>query len=461
MHVPELDGTEGVTVRASVLVADDDPTLRRALSDRLAHWGHVVTEVADGRAALDAMEQREFDVALLDLSMPELPGLEVLRELRERGSATDVVVLTAHGSVENAVEAIRRGAADFLLKPADFELLRAVVERLLERRSLRSANRAMAERLDDSGSLVAAPSGPMRDLLETAAQVAASNTTVLLSGESGAGKQVVAEFIHRKSRRASGPFTYVNMVALSDELVESTLFGHEKGAFTGALSRKEGKLETAAGGTAFLDEIGDITPKVQAKLLHFLETNEFERVGGTRPLRVDARIVAATNRDLAAAVKAGSFREDLYFRLNVIAIRVPPLRERGEEIALLAQAFLDRYASELGRSKLRLAPRTAEILLRYEWPGNVRQLKNCMERLVVLARTETLTPDLLPPEVLAPPAAAGDDTDALPLKEAETRFRKTHIARALARCGGNQTRAAEELGLQRTFLNRLIKELGL
>ena len=448
-------------MRASFLIADDDTTLRRALTDRLTHWGHHVTEVPDGRAALDAAERREFDLVFLDLSMPEMSGLDVLRHLRERGNAADIVVLTAHGSVGNAVEAIRLGAADFLLKPADFELLRAVLDRLLERRSLRSANRALTDRLVDAGSLVAAVQGPMRDLLETAARAAAANTTVLLAGESGAGKQVVAEFIHRNSKRANGPFTYVNMVALSDELVESTLFGHEKGAFTGALSRKEGKLETAAGGTAFLDEIGDITPKVQAKLLHFLETNEFERVGGTRPIRVDARIVAATNRDLAAAVKAGSFREDLYFRLNVITMRVPPLRERRDEIPLLAQAFLDRYGAETGRTKLRLAPRTAEILGRYDWPGNVRQLRNCMERLAVLARTDTLTPDLLPPEILAPPSERGDDTDRLPLKEAETRFRRTHISRALARNGGNQTRAAEELGLQRTFLNRLVKELGL
>jgi DNA-binding NtrC family response regulator len=448
-------------MRASILIADDDPTLRRILADRLTHWDHHVTEVGDGRAALEAAERREFDVVFLDLSMPETPGLEVLRELRERGSAADVVVLTAHGSVENAVEAIRLGAADFLLKPADFELLRVVLDRLLERRSLRSVNRALTERLGDTGSLIAAAEGPMRDLLEAAARAAAANTTVLLTGESGVGKQVVAEFIHRKSRRANGPFTYVNMVALSDDLVESTLFGHEKGAFTGALSRKEGKLESAAGGTAFLDEIGDITSKVQAKLLHFLETNEFERVGGTRPLTVDARLVAATNRDLTAAVRDGSFREDLFFRLNVITMRVPPLRERPEEIPLLAQVFLDRYGAELGRTKLKLALRTAEILGTYDWPGNVRQLRNCMERLAVLARTDTLTPDLLPPEILTPPSERADDTDRLPLKEAEASFRRTHIARALARCGGNQTRAAEELGLQRTFLNRLIKEMGL
>jgi two-component system, NtrC family, response regulator AtoC len=448
-------------MRASILIADDDPTLRRVLADRLTHWEHAVTEVADGRAALDATERREFDVIFLDLSMPEMSGLDVLRELRDRGSKADVVVLTAHGSVESAVEAIRLGAADFLLKPADFELLRAVLDRLLERRSLRSANRALSERVDGTGSLVALETGPMRDLLDTAVRAAASNTTVLLTGESGAGKQVVAEFIHRKSRRAGGPFTYVNMVALSDELVESTLFGHEKGAFTGALSRKEGKLEAAAGGTAFLDEIGDISPRVQTKLLHFLETNEFERVGGTRPLTVDARIVAATNRDLPAAIRAGTFREDLYFRLNVITLHVPPLRERAEEIPLLAQAFLDRYGAEVGRTGLRLAPKTAEILRNYEWPGNVRQLRNCMERLAVLARTDTLTPDLLPPEILTPPSEGSGDTERLPLKEAEARFRKTHIARALARNGGNQTRAAEELGLQRTFLNRLIKELGL
>ena len=447
-------------LKANVLIADDDAALRRALADRLAHWGHVVEEVADGRAALEAAAKREFDLILLDLSMPERPGMDVLRDLKSAGYRADVVVLTAHGSVEAAVEAIRHGAADFLLKPADFELLRAVIDRLMERRRLENVNQALSDRLGDGG-LVAGADGPMRELLDTAARVAPSNTTVLLTGESGAGKQVVAEYIHRQSRRANGPFVYVNMVALSDELVESTLFGHEKGAFTGAVARKEGKLESAAGGTAFLDEIGDITPRLQTKLLHFLETNEFERIGGTRTLSVDARIIAATNRDLPAAIREGKFREDLYFRLNVIALRVPPLRERAGEIPLLAQAFLERFGAELGRGRLKLAARTAEILREYAWPGNVRQLKNCVERIVVLSRTDTLTPDLLPPEIFAPPEGAAADVDGLPLKDALQHYKRVHIGKALARCGGNQTRAAEQLGLQRTFLNRLIKELGL
>ncbi|MBI5836403.1 MAG: sigma-54-dependent Fis family transcriptional regulator [Candidatus Eisenbacteria bacterium] len=455
-------------MKAHVLIVDDDAQLRRALADRFSFWGHAPAEAADGLSALEAAAKREFDLVLLDLQMPGMSGLEVLRQLRDGGCSADIVMLTAHGSVEAAVEALKLGASDFLLKPADFDMLQAVVERALETRSLQRVNRALEERIAGPGAgFVQGESPAMRELLETGTRAAQSNATVLLNGESGSGKQVLAEFIHRRSPRAAGPFVYVNCVALSDELIESTLFGHEKGAFTGAVARKEGRLEAAAGGTAFLDEVGDISPRLQTKLLHFLETHEFERVGGTRTLSVDARIVAATNRDLDAEVKAGRFREDLYFRLNVIRLRVPPLRERPEDIAPLARRFLERYVSELRRGPLKFAVRTEQILRSYAWPGNVRQLKNAVERMAVLARTDTLTPDLLPPEVFA----AGADPDAppataapggvLPLHDAVLQFKKEHIARALAQCGGNQTRAAELLGLQRTFLNRLIKELGL
>ena len=465
-------------MKANVLIVDDDALLRRALTDRFVFWGHAAAEAPDGPAALAAAAQREFDLVLLDLSMPGMSGLAVLRELRAAGCAADIVMLTAHGSVESAVEALKLGAADFLVKPADFEVLRAVVERALERRRLQRVNRALAEQLEAPGGFVAGDAPAMRALLETAARAAQSNATLLLTGESGSGKQVLAEFVHRQSARAAGPFVYVNCVALSDELIESTLFGHEKGAFTGAVARKEGRLEAAAGGTAFLDEVGDITPRLQTKLLHFLETNEFERVGGTRTISIDARVIAATNRDLEAAVREGRFREDLYFRLNVIRLRVPPLRERAEDIPPLAQRFTDRFAAELGRGRMKLAARTEQILRCYAWPGNVRQLRNAVERMVVLARTDTLTPDLLPPEVFAggggpgaaeaaggaaPAGAAGTAAPGgiLPLREAVHAFKREHIARALAHTGGNQTRASELLGLQRTFLNRLIKEFGL
>ncbi len=451
-------------MKARVLIVDDDPGLRRALVDRLTHWGHAAAEAADGSAAMAAVAREEFDLILLDLTMPGMSGLDVLKQLKAGGCCAEVVILTAHGSVEAAVDAIKAGASDFLTKPADFALLQNVVARALEKRQMQRVNRVLIERLGASAGFVPGESPAMRELLDTAGRAAKSNTTVLLNGESGSGKQVIAEYLHRQSGRALGPFVYVNCVALSDELIESSLFGHEKGAFTGALARKEGRLEAAAGGTAFLDEVGDITPRLQTKLLHFLETNQFERVGGTRTITVDCRLIAATNRDLEAAVREGRFRQDLYFRLNVVRLRIPPLRERQDDIPILAQAFLDRFASELRRGKLKFASRTLQIMQGYSWPGNVRQLKNAIERMAVLARTDTLTCDLLPPEVFiqeAEGAGTAEEECDLPLREAVRNFRREYISRTLAKTGGNQTRAARMLGLQRSFLNRLIKEMEL
>jgi len=448
-------------MNASVLIVDDDDLIRKALADRVRHWGHVAEEARDGDQALEIASRKEFDLVFLDLAMPGRSGSDVLRAWTESGYGADVIVLTAHGSIEAAVEAVRMGASDFLLKPADFGLLEAAVKRALSKRQLLRVNRALTERIGDSTSPVLGASPPMKELLELGDRAAQGNATILLTGESGSGKQMLAEHIHRRSPRREGPFIYVNCVALSDELIESTLFGHERGAFTGAVARKDGRLEAASGGTAFLDEVGDITPRLQAKLLHFLETGEFERVGGTRTIHVDCRIIAATNRNLEAAVKEGKFREDLYFRINVIGLRVPPLRERSADIPHLADAFVDRFARELGKGKVKIAARTGEILQRYSWPGNVRQLKNAVERMAVLARTDTLTPDLLPPEVLASDDGSGQDRDDLSMKDAVHAFKRSYIAKALARAGGNQRLAAERLGLQRTFLNRLIKEYGL
>ena len=450
-------------VPATVLVVDDDDSIRSALVDRIRHWGHVADEAKDGEEAVLVAARKEYDLVLLDLAMPGRSGMEVLRGWTEAGYGADVIVLTAQGSVEAAVEAIRAGAADFLTKPADFGLLEAAVNRVVTSRRLSRVNRALTEQIGDSKTFVLGKSPGMGELLERAERAAQSSTTILLIGESGSGKQMIAEYIHQKSPRRKGPFIYVNCVAISDELIESTLFGHEAGAFTGAVSRKEGRLEAANGGTAFLDEIGDITPRLQAKLLHFLDAGDFERLGGTRTIRVDCRVIAATNRDLRAAVKEKKFREDLYYRLNVVELQVPPLRERSEDIALLAEEFLARSASEMRRGRLKLATRTAEILGRYSWPGNVRQLRNAIERMVALARTDTLTPDLLPPEVLSSDEGTAPSAEAedLPIKDAVQDFKKRYIANALARAGGNQRIAAERLGLQRPFLNRLIKRFGL
>lgn len=448
-------------MKAQVLIVDDDATLRRALSDRLRFWGHVPEEAASGEEALKRIATRRFDLVLLDLKMPGMPGMEVLHQLQNTGCESEVVVLTAHGSVEAAVEAIKAGAADFLPKPADFDLLRAVIDRSLSKRQLLRVTEALTEQHDLDAPFVVGDSPVMNELLESAQRAAQSNSTVLLRGESGTGKQVIAEYVHRQSPRARGPFVYINCVALSDDLIESTLFGHEKGAFTGAVARKLGRIETANGGTAFLDEIGDISPRLQTKLLHFLESAEFERVGGTQTIQVDCRIVAATNRDLEKSINEGEFREDLLYRLNVITLEVPPLRERAEDIPILAEAFVRRFASELKRGEMKLARRTATILREYPWPGNIRQLKNACERMVVMARTDTLTPDLLPPEIHRGDAIVDVDALDVPLKEAMLAFKKQYIQRALARTGGNQTKAAEHLGIQRSFLNRLIKELGI
>jgi len=451
-------------MKASVLIVDDDAGLRRALADRMRFWGHAVTAAADGAEALEAVRTKGFDLILLDLNMPGISGLDLLRQLGSDGSEADRVVLTAHGSVEKAVEAMKLGAVEFLLKPADFDLLKGIVDRALERRRLVRVNAALEQDSAERGGLVEGPSPAMHRLMETARRAAASDALILITGESGSGKQVLAEAIHRESARARGPFVHVNCVAISDELIESTLFGHEKGAFTGAVARKPGKLETAAGGTAFLDEVGDISPKLQTKLLHFLESGEFERVGGTRTQSADCRLIAATNRDLEQAKEEGHFREDLYFRLNVINLRIPPLRERPEDIPVLARAFVERFAGELKRGPLELAPETLQVMAAYPWPGNVRQLRNAVERMAVLATTPRLTLELLPPEISDPPAGGGgvpEPASGASLKEAMRAFKKRTIEEALAATGGNKTKAADRLGLQRTHLSKLVRELGI
>jgi len=431
-------------LKARVLIVDDDEGLRYALKDRFEYWGCDVSVASDGREALAAAAKCSFDLIMLDLSMPVMDGFEVLANLKKDGHPADVVVLSAHGSVDKVVQALQDGADDFLTKPADFDLLEQVVQKSIERRKVRLSLDALAER---SGIQVLAAAPAMKEVLATADRVASADTTIIINGESGSGKQVVAEYIHAASPRRDGPFVYVNCVAISNDLIESTLFGHERGAFTGAQTRKPGRLEAANRGTAFLDEIGDISSDLQTKLLHFLEAGEFERVGGNQTVCVDCRILAATNKDLAAEVAAGRFREDLYYRL-------------------LGEAFLTRFATELKRGPLRLAPRTLEVMQGYAWPGNVRQLKNAMERMVVLAVNDVLTPDLLPPEVLENRDVAANDagpeiSGELSYREAVSDFKRRLIGRVLDDCGGNQTKAAEKLGLQRSYLNRMIKDLDL
>jgi len=445
-------------MKASVLIVDDEEALRRILGDRFRFWGNDVEVARNGEEALQMASSRRFDLVLLDLNMPDMSGMAVLDQLVANECEADIVVLTAHGSLEIAVDAMRRGATDFIAKPADLEILKKVVERSLEHRQLKRANRAFLEKIP---APIQGPSSVMQSLYEEVERVAAYDSTVLLVGESGSGKQVVAETIHGMSPRKSGPFVYINCVAISEDLIESTLFGHEKGAFTGAVKRKAGRLELAAGGTAFLDEIGDISAALQAKLLHFLESSQFESVGGTQTISIDCRLIAATNRNLEEAVASGRFREDLYYRLNVITLRVPPLRERVDDIEVLARELLRQFVAEFKRDALTFDPRTLEIMKRYPWPGNVRQLRNAVERMAVMSRGSTLTPSLLPPEVLEGPSAGRTDIENLAYRDAVTEAKKQIVRRALGLSEGNQTRASELLGIQRSYLNRLIKELGI
>lgn len=448
-------------IKAEILIVDDDPGLRLALQDRFQHWGCQVNLASDGQEALAICHKRSFDLILLDLTMPGMNGMEVLTRLRKSDFSGDIVVLTADGSVNRAVEALKFGASDFLTKPADFDLLAEITTRALDRRRLEMSRNALADQVFTN---VIAASPIMKELLGMARRVAGSDSTVVLTGESGSGKQVVSEFIHKASQRQDGPFVYVNCVAISEDLIESTLFGHERGAFTGAVTRKPGRLEGAAKGTAFLDEIGDISPSLQTKLLHFLETGEFERVGGNHTVHVDCRIIAATNKDLAAEVEAGRFREDLYYRLNVINLRVPPLRERPEDVDFLSRHFLEKFGREMKRGNLNFAPETIKVMAAYHWPGNVRQLKNAVERMVVLAANNILGPELLPPEIRTPGQAdllKAGLAEELDFREAVAGFKRNLLTRVLDSCSGNQTKAAEQLGLQRSYLNRLLKDLGL
>jgi two-component system nitrogen regulation response regulator NtrX len=443
--------------RASVLLIDDEPNILKTVRDNLRVDDYAVEIASSGAAGLAKLDEHDIDVVLLDVMMPGETGLEVLPKIREKHPDVAVIMLSGNATFETAVQATKLGAIDFLEKPPNPDKIRLTIENALKLRRL-----AREDRKRRAEFAMVGKSSAMRAIFDKIAKTAPTTGRVLITGENGTGKELVARAIHDHSKRADGPFVYVNCVALADELIESTLFGHEKGAFTGAIARKEGRLEAAHGGTAFLDEIGDVSARLQAKLLHFLETGEFERVGGTRTLRVDCRVVAATNRDLPRAVREGGFREDLYYRLNVIGLHLPPLRERREDVPRLAEEMLRHYAAALKRPGLRLAPATLAALEAHAWPGNVRQLKNAIERMAVLADGDELGPELLPPELAGDArsgaaGASGAGAASLDLREAVEAFRRAHIARVLAQTGGNRTRAAELLGIQRTHLSLLLK----
>lgn len=440
-----------------VLIVDDDSASRRLVEVRLRPLGCDIAMADNGERALSAIRKDPPDLILLDLQMPRMGGLEVLRTLRREGVNVPTIVITAHGSIETAVEAMKEGAYDFITKPIDAAHFDIVVRKALEREGLKRGLELLAEETDHRYRLIIGQSKKIAEAVDTARKAAASNATVLLLGESGTGKEVFARVIHNWSERKAQPFVAINCVGLSRELLESELFGHEKGAFTGADQLKKGKMELANGGTVFLDEIGDISQELQTKLLRFLQEREFDRVGGRGPIHVDVRIVAATNRDLEKAVKEERFREDLYHRLNVIPIQLPPLRERTEDIEVLSRYFLGRYAAESKKSFTGIADEALEKLTAYGWPGNVRELANVIERAVVLGSGPKIGMADLPGPIasVAPPEVPRDRS----YRETMDATRRDLVLQALAQTQGNRAAAARALGLHEKYLLRLLKTL--
>jgi DNA-binding NtrC family response regulator len=439
-------------------VVDDDPDIRELLSDRLQLMGFDALCAKDGHEALAALRQDTPPLTFLDLQLPGPGGMEILQTIRREGLETTVIVITAWATAERAVEAMRSGAYDFIPKPLDPAHLEVVINKALERERLREENRLLHGELTTQERPLIGESPPLQALRRTAQQAAASNATILLRGESGTGKEILARAIHRWSARGDRPLVIVNCVALSEELLESELFGHEKGAFTGAHQRKQGKVELAHGGTLFLDEIGDLRPSLQAKLLRLLQEQEFERVGGTRPIRVDVRFIAATNTDLERAMQRNLFRQDLYYRLNVVTLTLPPLRERKEDLPLLTRYFLEKYSAELKRPPKPMSSAALRLMARYHWPGNIRELENAIERAVVLSTGAEIEPSDLPVSGAEADPAANHAVSGR-YHEAVVAFKRNLLRAALVRANGNRTRAAEALGLQRTYLLRLVKEL--
>ena len=440
-----------------VLIVDDDPASRRLLEVRLRPLECDVATAGNGEQALSAIRKDLPDLVLLDLQMPRMGGIEVLRILRGEGLDVPTIVITAYGSIETAVEAMKEGAYDFVTKPVDASHFDVVVRKALERQGLKRELELFSEDAAKRYRLVLGKSARMKEATETAKKAAASNATVLLLGESGTGKEIFARAIHNWSERKSQPFVAINCVGLSKELLESELFGHEKGAFTGADQVKKGKMELANGGTVFLDEIGDVSQELQTKLLRFLQEREFDRVGGVRPIHVDVRIVAATNRDLDAGVKEGRFREDLFHRLNVVPIALPPLRDRREDIPALAHHFLERYSKEAKKTLSEVSGETLAKLCAYDWPGNVRELANVIERAVVLGQGREVAPHDLPARIVAVPSQSR--SDGISYREAMDAYRRQLVIRALAQTQGNRAAAARTLGLHEKYLLRLLKTL--
>jgi two-component system nitrogen regulation response regulator NtrX len=448
-------------LKPTILIVDDEAGVRSALSGVLRDEGYGVDAVDSGEACLDRVVRTAYDAIVLDIWLPGMDGLATLAKLQDRRVDAPVIMISGHGNIESAVRAIKMGAFDFVEKPLSLEKTVLVVANAVRQRRLEVENRELRATVDRRHTIVG-DSYVLRQLLEQVAMAAPTNGRVLIYGENGTGKELVARTIHMRSRRAKGPFIEVNCAAIPEELIESELFGHMKGAFTGAVADRRGKFELADGGTLFLDEIGDMSVKTQAKVLRALQEQIVEPVGGTASVKVDVRVIAATNKELTGEIRAGRFREDLYFRLNVIPIFVPPLRERGADIALLADHFMAEFAREYGRRPKRLDAGAATGLQSYRWPGNVRELRNVIERLMIMVPGDTIAlSDLAFLDGGAVTAADAPDAPALTLHDARERFERDYILRALAAQHGNISRTADALGVERSNLYRKMKAFGI
>jgi DNA-binding NtrC family response regulator len=446
----------------TILIVEDEAKMRRLLELNLGDDGFATVSAGDAETGLKLLREHPVDLILTDLKLPGMNGLEFLQTVKRQNAILPVVVMTAFGSVETAVEAMKAGASDYVLKPFSLTEMRMVIHKELDVRNLREENRSLREALGKrfSHPNIVARSPKMQEVLATVERVARTNSTVLLGGESGVGKDLIARAIHEKSRRASGPFLKINSTAIPENLLESELFGFEKGAFTGAVASKPGKFELADKGTIFLDEIGDVPPLTQVKLLRVLQEREFERLGGTRTVKVDVRLLAATNKDLRQALEQGTFREDLYYRLNVVPIDIAPLRERKQDIPDLVNLFVSRFTGESGKPVEGITPEAMQILVSYHWPGNVRELQNIVERACALAKGSVLGPSDIHLDVRPAKAVNGSGgflPDGMTLEQWEDEM----VQEALRRANGNKSQAARLLGLSRNALRYRLSKIGI
>ena len=447
--------------RGRILIVDDEVGIRNTLRRILEDEGYTIVDVESGEECLGILAKRDFDLMLLDVWLPGIDGLEVLKRVAGTPGVPEVIVISGHGTIETAVRATRLGAFDFIEKPLSLERILVTVENALKKRRLEEKNRLLRSQVGGEVTLVG-ESAPIVELREQIAKAAPTEGRVLIFGENGTGKELVARLVHASSDRSEEAFIEINCAAIPAELIESELFGHRKGSFTGAIENKMGKFLLADGGTLFLDEVGDMSLTTQAKVLRVLQEQTFERVGGGETIKVDVRVIAATNKDLGKAISGGEFREDLFYRLNVIPITVPPLRERRDDIPLLAKYYLDFFAEKYGRERKTLSEEALEALAGYAWPGNVRELKNLMERMVIMLSSEVVTPSNLLLDRAGYRKGEGDGIDwSGPLKEAREKFEKRFIEKALERNDWNVTRTSKELSIERRHLYRRMAGLGI